>query len=258
MVPNKIPVIGTPVSIGDKTTTLETLCRLAARKESHSVVLANVHVLVTARIDKQLRQAVQAASFVLPDGAPVAWCLRRLGYNQPSRIAGPDLMWMLLEQANQRGLRVYFYGSTPSTLKALQSAVARTFPDLALVGCVSPPFGQVSADALQKDVLAIKQAEPNLVFVGLGCPKQEIWMHRFAAQIPAVTLGVGAAFDFHAGTVTRAPQWMRTAGLEWLFRLISEPGRLWRRYLFTNSAFMALSAAQIAKHYLRIKEGKNA
>lgn len=211
------------------------------------VCFTNAHSLVTARQDAALARALAGAQMCLPDGAPVAWLLGRvLGHAQP-RVSGPDLMWAYLEQAAATGEAVFLYGGSPSTLAALQDRLGRALPALRIAGAVSPPFRPLQADEDQAMVESINASGARTVWVGLGCPKQELWMHEHLGRIRPVMLGVGAAFDFHAGSLARAPRWMQAAGLEWLHRLLQEPRRLWRRYLHTNAAFVGAAAAQLLK-----------
>ena len=179
-----------------------------------------------------------------PDGAPVAWMLRRQGFNEQARISGPDLMWALCERAASEDLPVVFYGSTEATLALLEQRLRAAFPKLRMT-MESPPFRTLTAEEDFTAVDKINTSGAGFVFVGLGCPKQERWMAEHRGKINAVMIGVGAAFDFHAGTVQRAPAWMRDNGLEWLHRLASEPGRLWKRYLVTNTLFILGAARQL-------------
>lgn len=179
------------------------------------------------------------------DGAPVAWMLRRLGFTGQPRVSGPDLMWMLCERCAALSMPVYFYGSTPATLDALALRLGQAFQGLRVVGMDSPPFRALSEAEDAQMAERINQSGAAIVFVSLGCPKQEAWMAAHRGRVNAVMIGVGAAFDFHAGMVTRAPLWMRENGLEWLHRLLSEPRRLWRRYFVTNSLFILGAMRQL-------------
>lgn len=213
--------------------------------ESRYVVLANSHVVVTTERDPQFGDAVARADLVIPDGAPVAWMMRRLGYSHQKRVSGPDLTWALLERCAVGGLSVYFFGSSRETLNLLVDHVRSAFPMLVVAGFEAPPFRTMTAEEDAEAVARINTSGAALVFVGLGCPKQEYWMQAHRGRVKAVMLGVGAAFDFHAGTVSRAPVWMRDHGLEWLHRLAIEPRRLWRRYLVTNTLFIFGAAKQL-------------
>jgi N-acetylglucosaminyldiphosphoundecaprenol N-acetyl-beta-D-mannosaminyltransferase len=209
-----------------------------AQHQSRYVTLCNVHSLVTASQSGQFNDVIGHADMALPDGAPVAWALRREGFSAQQRINGPDLTWRYLAVAEKIGQRVFFCGSTPETLSKLQARIQQQFPKLRIAGMVSPPYRELTAEEDQAYVDQINQSGAHVVFVGLGCPKQEAWMAAHRGRIQAVMLGVGAAFDYHAGTVQRAPKWMQKLGMEWLHRLCSEPRRLAKRYAVTNSVFI--------------------
>jgi N-acetylglucosaminyldiphosphoundecaprenol N-acetyl-beta-D-mannosaminyltransferase len=172
--------------------------------------------------------------------------LRRLGIRHQERINGPDLMLKYCEQAAMRGEGVFLYGGTPETLRRLQSALRERFPTLKIAGAISPPFRPLTPAEDAEVIATINASKAGTVWVSLGCPKQEKWMAAHRNQIRAVMIGVGAAFDYHAGTIQRAPSWMQDHGLEWLYRLASEPGRLSGRYLQTNSIFLFKALRQLA------------
>ena len=209
-----------------------------AQRQSRYVALCNVHSVVTASQSADFGAVIRQADMALPDGSPVAWALRRAGFAKQQRINGPDLMWRYLAIAERIGQTVYFYGSTEATLEKLRQRLACHFPNLRIAGTLSPAFRELSAEEDQGHVNAINQSGAHVVFVGLGCPKQEAWMAQHRSRVHAVMIGVGAAFDYHAGTLRRAPVWMQKAGLEWLHRLASEPRRLAKRYASTNSVFV--------------------
>lgn len=216
------------------------LARLMAwghARQSRYVAICNAHVVVTAAQDASYRSVINRADMATPDGTPVAWMLRKLGHKGQQRISGPDVMWALCERCAAKGLPIYCYGSTEATLGLLKQRLNEAFPGLQ-VSVESPPFRALSEQEDAAAVQRINQSGAGLVFVGLGCPKQERWMAEHRGRVQAVMLGVGAAFDFHAGTVSRAPLWMQRNGLEWLHRLCSEPRRLWKRYLVTNTLFV--------------------
>lgn len=210
----------------------------ATHRQSRFVALCNVHSVVTASQEAGFHKVIAQADLALPDGAPVAWALRREGFAGQQRINGPDLMWRYLGVAEQMGQSVFFYGSSNDTLDRLMVRIKAAFPKLKIAGLESPPFRELTPEEDQAYIDQINQSGANVVFVGLGCPKQETWIANHRGRIKAVMLGVGAAFDYHAGTIERAPQWMQKAGLEWLHRLASEPRRLARRYAVTNSVFI--------------------
>ncbi len=239
------PVLGVPIDVIDWETALLRLMAWGGARESRYVTICNAHVVVTASRDEEYKAVISGSDMATPDGAPVAWMLRRITDTDQSRLSGPDIMWKLLRRCEENELPVYFYGSTPDTLARLTDTVARVFPRLVVAGTCSPPFRTLSEEEDAERVIEINASGAGLVFVGLGCPKQERWMAEHRGRINAVTIGVGAAFDFHAGTVARAPAWMRDNGLEWLHRLFSEPRRLWRRYLVTNTLFLVGAARQL-------------
>ena len=217
-------------------------------QESRSVAVCNAHVVVNASRDPKYRNIIDTVDMATPDGAPVAWMLRRMGFINQQRISGPDLMWLLCARAEKEHLSVYFYGSNEKTLEALDKKLNAAFPRLKIAGMESPPFRPLTKEEDAKAIERINNSKANFVFVGLGCPKQEIWMSEHRGQIHAVMLGVGAAFDFHAGTKKRAPLWMQKIGLEWFHRFLSEPRRLWKRYLITNSLFVIGAIRQLKDH----------
>lgn len=217
----------------------------AAARASRYVCITNVHSVVTAGSDEGFGRVLADADMVTPDGAPVAWMLRKLGFAGQQRINGPDLMWRYCEQAAGRGESIFLYGGTPETLVILQEKLRAVFPGLRIAGAISPPFRQLTAAEDAVDVERINASGAGTVWVSLGCPKQELWMAAHRGRVQAVMIGVGAAFDYHAGTIRRAPPWMQRNGLEWLHRLCSEPGRLWKRYLVTNTLFVLGAARQL-------------
>ena len=201
-------------------------------------VLCNVHVLMTVQDHPQVHGAVDGAWRVFPDGAPIAWLQRRLGIQAAVRVGGPDLMLGVMDRGRAAGLRHAFIGSTDETLQRLGERLRARLPGVEFAGMLAPPFGDPevwSAAAVEE----LRSWHPDIVWLALGAPKQEMWMRSHAnALAPALVIGVGAAFEFHAETRRRAPLWMQRAGLEWVHRLCSEPRRLFRRYLTTNTAFL--------------------
>ncbi|WP_374316882.1 WecB/TagA/CpsF family glycosyltransferase [Aquabacterium sp.] len=225
----------------DATTWDEALSRIvkwADQHQSRYVTLCNVHSVVTANQDALFHSVIAGADLALPDGAPVAWSMRKDGFPEQQRLSGPELMCRYLAEAEKIGQSVFFYGSSESTLVRLRDKIKEKFPALNVAGAVSPPFRELSAEEDQAYVDQINQSGAHVVFVSLGCPKQEAWMAAHRGRIRAVMIGVGAAFDYHAGTIQRAPVWMQKAGLEWFHRLCSEPRRLFKRYAVTNSVFV--------------------
>jgi N-acetylglucosaminyldiphosphoundecaprenol N-acetyl-beta-D-mannosaminyltransferase len=229
-------------------TTVQTIQRWSAMRESRYVCICNVHSVVTARHDAAFGQALEEADMSTPDGMPVTWMLRHMGFPEQQRINGPDLMWRYCALAEQRNEPIFFYGNTDATLTALSQKLLAAFPRLQIAGMVSPPFRPLNAAEDVEIVARINASGARVVFVSLGCPKQELWMAAHRGRIDAVMIGVGAAFDYHAGTIRRAPLWMQQRGLEWLYRLCAEPRRLWKRYLVTNSLFIVGAVRQLILH----------
>jgi GDPmannose 4,6-dehydratase len=227
--------------------TLDRIDRWAAARESRTVCPCNVHGVVTHGRDPAFARAIDTADLVLADGAPVAWMMRRQGHATQRRIAGPDLMAGCAERASVRGTPVFLLGSTPDTLARLRASLLAQWPGLIIAGTASPPFRALTPEEDLSLVEDINASGASMVFVGLGCPKQDLWMAAHRDRVRAVMIGLGAAFDFHSGNKRRAPAWMQRAGLEWLHRLASEPRRLGRRYLDTNTAFLFGAARQLVE-----------
>lgn len=214
------------------------LVQWGGRHESRVVLICNVHMTVTATHDSSFLKVMKLADMVTPDGAPVAFVMRRAGFLSQERINGPDLMWRYLAEAERLGQVVSFYGGQEETLNRLRHTMLATYPNLKIGGMISPPFRDLTPEEDADFVNQINSANTAVLFVGLGCPKQEKWMAAHKGAVQAVMVGVGAAFDYHAGTIKRAPLWMQRCGLEWFHRLCSEPRRLWKRYLVTNTLFI--------------------
>ncbi len=239
------PVVGVPVDVMEPALVTQRLLDWASHHESRYVCFVNVHSVVQATRDERHRWVVSGADLAAPDGAPVAWTLRAKGHANQPRVDGPGTMWQLLEQARARGVAVGLYGSSPQTLERLGQVIRTAFSGLNLAFVHAPPFRELTDAEDDKVCERIVSSGIGLLFVSLGCPKQELWMADHRGHIQAVMLGVGAAFDFHTGAVAHAPVWMRERGLEWLHRLASEPRRLWRRYLDTNTVFIAKTALDV-------------
>jgi N-acetylglucosaminyldiphosphoundecaprenol N-acetyl-beta-D-mannosaminyltransferase len=193
----------------------------------------------------EFRRVMNNADLVTPDGVPLVWSLRCLGFPQAVRVYGPDLTLRLLAMAESCGLAVGFYGGDSRTLDRLCHAISRRFPALRVAYSCSPPFRQLALEEDQDAVDEINASKARILFIGLGSPKQDYWMAAHKGQIHAVMIGVGAAFDFLAGTKRQAPRWMMKIGMEWLFRFANEPRRLWKRYLKHNPRFVILFALQV-------------
>ncbi len=238
-------VLNAPIDVITWDSALSQLNAWATNHESRYVCICNVHSVVTASQDAEFGRVVREADMATPDGAPVAWMMRKLGHAGQQRINGPDLMWKYCEQVQSSDESVFFYGSTEETLEILKAKLLAAFPRLKIAGVISPPFRKLTAEEDDAIVAQINASGAGTVWVSLGCPKQEMWMAAHRGRINAVMVGVGAAFDYHAGTIKRAPKWMQNNGLEWFYRLVSEPRRLWKRYLVTNTLFVIGAARQL-------------
>ena len=215
----------------------ETVIRLS-QDGHHFVCAANVHMLMESHDDSGFRAMVNSASLVVPDGQPLVWALRKMGLREAERITGSSLSSMVMNRAQTLRIPVGFYGAQQQVLDRLVRMVKKDLPGLTIVYAFSPPFRALSDEEDQAIVKDIVRSGVRILFVGLGCPKQERWMAAHVAQVPGVMIGVGAVFDFLAGAIPRAPRVLQTMGLEWLFRLILEPRRLWKRYLIENPRFV--------------------
>lgn len=212
----------------------------AREGESRSVYAANVHMVMTAYDCPEFRDVVNAADLVTPDGMPLVWVLRRKGFPTQERVYGPTLMLNILEAAAREQIPVGFLGGTPELLSQLTARMTAQYAGLMVAAQAAPPFRALSDAEDAALIEQLNQSGVRILFVGLGCPKQEIWIAEHRGKVNAVMAGVGAAFAFHAGAVRQAPAWMQKLGLEWLFRLWQEPRRLWKRYFFTNPRFVCL------------------
>lgn len=209
------------------------------RNHAHYIIQTNVSTVVNARNNAAYLQTLGLASLSVPDGMPLVWLLRLKGHKIKDRVYGPDLMLLLCEEAARKGWRCFLYGGKPGVPEQLREVLQSRFPGIQIVGTYSPPFKELSAQEDAEICALINATKPDIVWVGLGSPKQDIWMYEHRDKVDAAVLhGVGAAFDFLTGQVKQAPRWMMKAGLEWLFRLFQEPRRLWRRYTITNAKFI--------------------
>lgn len=219
----------------------------AERRESRYVCVATVHMIMEAYDDSRFMRTVNAADLVTPDGMPLVWMLRLLGVPTATRVYGPSLTPLLCGEAARRSLPVGFYGGTPEVLQRMVTALQQRWPSLRAECCWSPPFRLLTADEEREVVHSIRRSGVRLLFVGLGCPKQERWMADHRNELGVVMVGVGAAFDFLAGVKRQAPRVLQDAGLEWCFRLMTEPRRLWKRYIYHNPRFLVLAAWQVLR-----------
>lgn len=224
--------------------TTERIVSWAQNAQSEYICVANVHMAMEAYDDPNFAKLVNKAALVTPDGMPLVWGLRVLGLQDASRVYGPTLTLHVCEAAAQQGIPIGLYGGTPESLAAFVRFLRGRFPGILVVCQIAPPFRLLTPTEDTAYTQQITASGARILLVGIGCPNQERWMASHWQQIPAVMLGVGAAFDFHSGRIKQAPSWLQKVGLEWAFRLFMEPKRLWKRYLVHNPRFILFFVQQ--------------
>lgn len=239
------PVLGIPIDVVSQQGVVAKVIDWATEGRSKYICICNVHSVVTAQNDSEFSRILKSSDMNTADGVPLVWTLRSKGYPRQDRVAGPDLIDPLCEAAARNNISMFLYGSTPEVLDEFQKTLYKNHPNLEIAGAMSPPFRELSEKEKDEIVSCINNSGARVVWVGLGCPKQERWMWEHRGRIQAVMIGVGAAFDYQVGRISRAPVWMRRAGLEWAFRLMQEPRRLFQRYLKTNTLFIKLTLMEI-------------
>ena len=236
-------VLGIPISATTLASAEAAIVKWAGDDVGRFVCVREVPSLMSSIEDPALVALHQEAAMVTPDGMPLVWIGRRRGL-PVERTCGPDLMERLMASSPGSGLRHYFYGGKPGVAEKLRETFTRRYPGLQIVGVESPPFRKTTAEEDEETLRRIRDSGADVVWIGVSSPKQDVWMHANHRRLTQTLIGVGAAFDFHAGAVRRAPPWMQRAGLEWLHRLAQEPGRLWRRYLIQAPKFVWAYASQ--------------
>jgi N-acetylglucosaminyldiphosphoundecaprenol N-acetyl-beta-D-mannosaminyltransferase len=232
-------ILGVGVSQINMKLCLEKINHWILTNERQYVCVANVHTIMESTRDKRLRMVNNNAGMVTPDGMPLVWVNHWMGNKVVTRVYGPDLLFAACERSLETGWSHFFYGGTEEVVQNLTKNIYQRFPGIKIVGYSSPPFRKLTSSEDDFDVNRINTSGADILWIGLGAPKQEYWMAEHLGRIKApVMVGVGAAFDFHAGVKKQAPLWMQRSGLEWLFRLVSEPKRLWKRYLYNNPLFI--------------------
>lgn len=244
----RVDVLGTSLTLTSYERLLDLLDQPSPPGRARTVAFCNVHSVMTARRHAHLRAALAAMDVCTTDGVPLVWAANRLGHREQQRVYGPDLMEMALPRSVGSGWRHYFYGSTADTLDRLVARARADAPGIDIVGSMSPPFGPPDPAAEARHVDAIRASGATHVWVGLGMPKQELFVHRVAGRLGGSSLlAVGAAFDMYAGVVSQAPDWIQDRGLEWAYRWAQEPRRLTSRYLVNNPLFTVLLARQLVR-----------
>ena len=251
MLPKK-RVISIDVSVGSYQDFINEIVKLAKLKKSSYICVANVHMTIEAYDDKNFQEVVNNAIITTPDGMPLVKALKTFYNIKQDRVAGMDLFPDLLKEAEKNNLRVFLYGSTDNVLNMIEKKAKELFPKINIVGSYSPPFRELTEEEKRKIIVKINEVEPHIVFVSLGCPKQEKWMAEMYGKINSLMIGVGGAFPTFAGLQKRAPKWMQDLSLEWLYRLWQEPRRLFKRYTYTNIKFSFLYMKELSRVNFKI------
>ncbi|NRB39305.1 MAG: WecB/TagA/CpsF family glycosyltransferase [Pseudomonadales bacterium] len=238
-------IITMEVDITSHEKAIQKIQRWIGTKRGYYTCVSNVHMCIETFNNKKFRKIVNGADLVVPDGRPIYWAQKLLGLKEAQQVRGMDLTFSLCRYAEQNNIKIGFYGSSESTLNTLQKNLKNDYPNINIAFAISPPYRELSPEEKSSTINEINNSEIDILFVGLGCPKQESWMAEHKNQLNCVMLGVGAAFDFIAGNKKHAPVIMQRLGIEWIFRLLSEPKRLWRRYLSTNPKFIGLFLLQL-------------
>jgi N-acetylglucosaminyldiphosphoundecaprenol N-acetyl-beta-D-mannosaminyltransferase len=227
------------------------LLNACSENKSHYITVNNVHTVIEGVLDNNYKKIINNAFLALPDGKPLSIVAKLKGFKNASRTFGPTLLEKTIEWGQRDNLKHFFFGSSQETLTKIKETVSLKYPDAKVAGMISPPYRQFTDKEADDFIHIINESEADIIWVGLGAPKQEIWMaENFRKMNKGIMIGIGAGFDYIAGNTSHAPEWMKNFSLEWLYRLIQEPGRLWKRYLVTNSLFMLLITAE----FLRVKK----
>lgn len=240
-------LLGIHIDAVDYAAAVDKIVHAAQERRSYAVSALAVHGVMTGALDAEHAARLNTLDLVVPDGQPVRWALNLLHHTAlADRVYGPTLTLKVCEQAAAEGLPIYFYGSRAEVLDNLRRNLTRRFPDLQIAGMAPSRFRQVSVDEKAEIVKTINESGAAILFVGLGCPRQEVWVYEHRGAIAMPMLAVGAAFDFHAGTLAQAPPQLQRIGLEWAYRLVREPRRLWKRYVYLNPLYLWLVALQVS------------
>lgn len=225
--------------------TIAKIAELVEKENGGYVCFSTVHMVMESYDDAEFAEKVNGADYIVTDGMPIVWMQKLQGKKSATRVRANDLMILLCEYAEKSGLKIGFYGGRQEVIDTILERAEKDFPNLEIVYAFSPPFRALTEEEDAEIVKNIKNSGAQILFVGLGCPKQENWMAAHKNSFPAIMLGVGASFDFYAGNIKESPEWMGKLGLEWLYRLTQEPKRLWKRYIILNPRFMGLAMLQL-------------
>ena len=243
----RVNVISLQVNVCNHDSAIRRVAKLVERGRGGYVCFSTVHMTMESFDNPEYAAKVNAADLIIPDGMPLVWMQKLQGEKQAARVRANDLMIMLCGYAEKNNLTVGFYGGEQTVINAILERAKQDFPNLQIVYAFSPPFRALTDGEDTEITTEINEKKPDILFMGLGCPKQENWMSAHKGKLTAIMLGVGASFDFFAGNVRESPEWLGKLGLEWLFRLTQEPRRLWKRYLILNPRFVRLATLQLLK-----------
>jgi len=243
----RVKVVGLQVNVCNHDSAIRRVADLVERGRGGYVCFSTVHMTMESFDNPEYAAKVNAADLIIPDGMPLVWMQKLQGEKQAARVRANDLMIMLCAYAEKNNLTIGFYGGKQLVIDAILERAKRDFPNLQIVYAFSPPFRPLTEEEDIAITAEINEKKPDILFMGLGCPKQENWMAAHKGKLTAVMLGVGASFDFFAGNVRESPEWLGRLGLEWIFRLTQEPRRLWKRYLILNPRFVRLATLQLLR-----------
>lgn len=238
-------ILGMRIDLTSYYAATKTVLRWSREGRSAMVCLGNVHMVMTAYDEPEFSDVLEDADLVTHDGMPLVWALRLMGHSSVERVYGPHLMTFVCQAAASRGIPVGLYGGTEEVLSDLVRSLQSHYPGLKIPFKVSPPFRPTTKDEDDANLKLLRESGAKILFVGIGCPKQEYWIHKNRRRFAGPMLGVGQAFDLHSGHTRMAPRWIQNIGMEWFYRLCTEPRRLWKRYLKNNPRYLALVAMQI-------------
>lgn len=233
-------ILGVNIAVTNMAQTVQYIENNLEELRGKYICVSNVHTTIMAHDNPAYRNVQNSAAIALPDGKPLSVVSRKRGYTEAERVTGPDLMGELFARKN--GLKHFFYGDKEETLQILQQKLKEKYPDIQIAGMISPPFRSLSQEEEKAYIQQINDSGADIVWIGLGAPKQENWMYEHQGMFQGVMIGVGAGFSYHAGLIKRAPEWMQKMSLEWLYRLMQDPVRLFKRYFTTNLKFLLLEA----------------
>lgn len=246
-------VIGVPVTAESFETQMDTILDWAQQRLSKVVCVANVHMLIEAKHNFSFARILHRADIITPDGMPLAWLTSWINHKPQDRVAGMDILLNLCRQATQKNVGLFFLGSTPQVLGKIQNRLDREYPNLPISGMEALPFRPLTYEEDEALIRRLNNSGAGVILISLGCPKQERWMHAHKHRVNAVMIGIGGVFPVFAGLQKWAPAWVRKSGLEWLYRLVQEPQRLWKRYATTIPLFLWLGAKQLVKVHLGLE-----